>query len=135
MTLLADVPAELEDEDGRRLAAAGVTIDERRSRAAGSGRRSRRRRLHRRHRTALRGAARGSLHQRSPLAAHLGAAVGAQQPPRVGDVALEVDARFQSDTVPGLSAAGDLSSQMPSVANAVAAGSNAAAAIVRGLVT
>ncbi len=33
----------------------------------------------------------------------------------------------------GLSAAGDVSAQMPSVANAVAAGSSAAAAIVHGL--
>ncbi len=36
--------------------------------------------------------------------------------------------------MPGLSAAGDVSVQMPSVANAIAAGSNAAAAIVHGLV-
>jgi thioredoxin reductase len=35
--------------------------------------------------------------------------------------------------VPGVYAAGDLSGQMPSVANAVAAGSNAAAMIVRDL--
>jgi thioredoxin reductase len=36
-------------------------------------------------------------------------------------------------SAPGLSAAGDLSSQMPSVANAVAAGSTAAAMIVHDL--
>jgi thioredoxin reductase len=48
--------------------------------------------------------------------------------------AVQVDPMLET-TVPGLSAAGDLSSQMPSVANAVAAGSNAAAAIVRSLVT
>ena len=36
-------------------------------------------------------------------------------------------------SVPGLFAAGDVSAQMPSVANAVAAGSNAAAMIVHDL--
>ena len=35
--------------------------------------------------------------------------------------------------MPGVFAAGDLSGQMPSVANAVAAGSNAAAMILRDL--
>ena len=38
-------------------------------------------------------------------------------------------------SVPGLSAAGDVSAPMPSVANAVAAGSNAAAMIVHGLMS
>jgi thioredoxin reductase (NADPH) len=46
--------------------------------------------------------------------------------------AVEVDPTFQTG-VPGLFAAGDVSSQMPFVANAVAAGSNAAAMIVHGL--
>jgi thioredoxin reductase len=38
-------------------------------------------------------------------------------------------------SVPDLSAAGDLSSQVPSVANAVATGSSAAAMIVGGLMS
>jgi thioredoxin reductase len=38
-------------------------------------------------------------------------------------------------SVPGLSAAGDVSAEMPSVANAVAAGSSAAAMIVGGLMS
>ncbi len=46
--------------------------------------------------------------------------------------AVEVDERFHS-SVAGLSAAGDVSGQMQSVANAVAAGSNAAAMIVHDL--
>jgi thioredoxin reductase len=53
-----------------------------------------------------------------------------------GPVALDavaVGAMFQTN-VPGVSAAGDLCSHMPSVANAVAAGSSAAAMIVHGLV-
>lgn len=36
-------------------------------------------------------------------------------------------------SVPGLFAAGDLGGQMPSVANAIAAGSDAAAMVVHGL--
>ena len=40
-----------------------------------------------------------------------------------------VDARY-STSVPGLFAAGDVSAQMPSVANAVAAGAGAAAMVV-----
>ncbi len=48
--------------------------------------------------------------------------------------AIEVDPRFHT-RLPGLSAAGDVSSQMPSVANAVAAGSGAAAMIVGDLMS
>jgi len=46
--------------------------------------------------------------------------------------ALEIDQMFGT-TVPGLFAAGDVSPRMPSVANAVAAGSSAAAMIVHDL--
>ena len=132
VTLLADGPAELAAEDAERLSAAGVVIDERRV-------------------TDLRGP--GStltavafadgeerpcggllvpvtLHQRSTLAEQLGA-VAADPGPVVVD-ALELDPGFHS-SVPGLSAAGDLSGQMPSVANAVASGSSAAAMIVHDL--
>ena len=48
--------------------------------------------------------------------------------------AVEVDPMLHT-SVAGLSAAGDVSSQMPSVANAVAAGSTAAAMVVQGLMT
>jgi thioredoxin reductase len=133
VTLFADGPGELDPAGADRLRVAGVTVDERRV-------------------TGLRGPgyelaavvfADGAerrcegllvpvtLHQRSPLAAQLGAEAAA--PGHVVADAVQVDEMHQS-TVPGLSAAGDLSTQMPSVANAIAAGSNAAAAIVRSLV-
>jgi hypothetical protein len=64
------------------------------------------------------------------LAEQLGA-VAADPGPVVVD-ALELDQAFHTSAL-GLSAAGDLSGQMPSVANAVAAGSSAAAMIVHDL--
>jgi thioredoxin reductase len=133
VTLLADGPAELDADDADRLQAAGVAVDERRvaelrgpdgtlttvAFADGSER-----------------PCRGllvpvTLHQRSALAEQLGAAA-AEPGPVVAD-AIDVDSTFQT-TVPGLSAAGDVSAQMPSVANAVATGSSAAAMIVHDLV-
>jgi thioredoxin reductase len=132
VTLLTDGPSELDDGDAGRLRAAGVAIDERP--VAG-----------------LRGPgdtltavafADGSerpcagllvpapMHQRSPLAARLGAAL-AEPTPVVAD-AVEVDAGLET-RVPGLYAAGDVSPQMPSVANSIAAGAKAAASIVRSL--
>jgi thioredoxin reductase len=129
VTLLADGPAELDGENAERLRAAEVTVDERRiAELRGPG-------------DALVAVAfadggerpcRGllvpvTLHQRSALARQLGAtAAGAG--PVVAD-AIEVDAAFRT-SVPGLLAAGDVSPRMPSVANAVAAGSTAAAMIV-----
>ena len=71
-----------------------------------------------------------TLHQRSPLAEQLGAAL-ASETPLVAD-AIEVDQGFHSN-VAGLSAAGDATGQMQSVANAIAAGSNAAAMVVHDL--
>ncbi|MGV0769132.1 FAD-dependent oxidoreductase [Mycobacterium syngnathidarum] len=68
-----------------------------------------------------------TLHQRSPLAAQLGA-VSAPGP--IAADALVVDA-FARTSVPGLFAAGDLSAQMPQVAAAVASGSQAGAAVVQ----
>lgn len=70
-----------------------------------------------------------TLHQRSPLAAQLGAV--SAPGPIVAD-GLIVDA-FARTSVPGLFAAGDLCAQMPQVAAAVASGSQAAAAIVQHL--
>jgi SAM-dependent methyltransferase len=69
-----------------------------------------------------------TLHQRSPLAEHLGATTIAG--PIAAD-AIEVDASGHTG-VPGLSAAGDTSITMPTVANAIAAGSTAAVMIVHG---
>jgi thioredoxin reductase len=68
-----------------------------------------------------------TLTQRSALAAELGA-TNAPPTPITAD-ALAVDAMYET-SVPGLAAAGDLSVSMPSVANAIAAGSKAAATCV-----
>ena len=133
VTLLADGPAELEADDSERLRAARVVVDERRVaglRGPGSTLTAV---------TFADGAERTchgllvpvTLHQRSALAEQLGAA--AAEPGHVAVDAVEVDPTFHT-SVPGLFAAGDASSQMPSVANAVAAGSSAAAMIVHDLV-
>ena len=133
VTLLANGPAELDADDVERLRSAGVTVDERPvAELCGPGSTL----------TAVvlsDGTERPlggllvpvTLYQRSPLAEQLGAA--ASSPGPVVADALEVDSMFQTG-VAGLSAAGDLSCQMPSVANAIAAGSNAAAGIVRSVV-
>jgi thioredoxin reductase len=132
VTLLTNGPAELEADDRDWLRAARVTVDERRV-AELRGPNSTL--------TAVAfddGGERPcagllvpvTMHQRSTLAAQLGAAA-ADPAPVVVD-AVEVDATFQT-SVPGLFAAGDVSPRMPSVANAVAAGSSAAAMIVHGL--
>ena len=73
-----------------------------------------------------------TLHQRSELAAQLGAA--AADPGPLAADAIEVDPALDTG-VPGLFAAGDVTAPMPSVANAVAAGASAAAMIVLGLMT
>jgi thioredoxin reductase len=70
------------------------------------------------------------LHQRSGLAERLGAAA-AEPGPVVAD-AVEVDPAFHTSAA-GVLAAGDLCGQMPSVANAVASGSAAAAMLVHDL--
>ncbi len=132
VTLLCDGPAELDPGDAERLRAAGVSIEERSVAALhGPGDTL----------TAVRfadGSERAlggllvpvTLHQRTALAAELGAAVAAPGP--LSSETLAVDFAFRT-SVPDLSAAGDLSAQMPSVAAAIAAGSVAAAAIVGGL--
>ncbi len=132
VTLLVDGPAELDAEDAERLRAAGVAVDERPV-AGLLGPDS-----------TLTAAvfADGSerpiggllvpvtLHQRSALAEQLGAVAAGPGP--VAADAVEVDSKFNT-SVPGLSAAGDVSAQMPSVVNAIAAGSSAAAMVVGGL--
>lgn len=132
ITLYADGDPGLEPEEADRLAVAGVAVDERP--VAG-----------------LRGpdgtltsvtfvdggerACTGllvpvTLHQRSGLAEQLGAAIN-EPVPLVAD-GITVDARFAT-SVPGLFAAGDVGAVMPSVANAIASGSTAAAAVVQSL--
>jgi thioredoxin reductase len=132
VTLLADGPAGLDPGDAQRLEAAGIAVDERAvAGLIGAA-------------PDLTGIAFGdgselpcesllvpvTLHQRSDLGARLGAET-TERPPLIAD-ALEVDATFAT-SVSGLYAAGDASGQMQSVANAVAAGSGAAAMIVHDL--
>jgi thioredoxin reductase len=133
VTLLTDGPTALDAVDVERLRAARVTIDERRvTELRGPG-------------TTLTAVAFAdgselrchgllvpvTLHQRSGLATQLGATPADPGPMAVDAVA--IDAAFHTDGA-GVFAAGDVSSQLPSVANAVAAGSSAAAMIVHSLV-
>jgi thioredoxin reductase len=132
VTLLTDGLAELDAEAAEQLRAARVRVDERRlMELVGAGDRL----------TAVRFADGSTcrlggllvpitLHQRTALAGQLGAATAAPGP--LSSETVMVDAMLNT-SVPGLLAAGDLSVQMPSVVNAVAAGSTAAAMIVRGL--
>jgi len=134
VTLLTDGPSDLEPADADRLRDAGITVDERRvARLRGPGRSL----------TAVAFAGgnecpcRGllvpvTLHQRSPLGEQLGAAT--REPGPLAADALAVDAQFAT-SVPGLFAAGDASGIMPSVANAIAAGSTAAAMVVQSLMS
>ena len=71
-----------------------------------------------------------TMHQRSELATRLGATLAEPTPLAADAVVLD---GIGATTVPGLFAAGDLNGRMPSVANAVASGSNAAAGIVQRL--
>jgi thioredoxin reductase len=71
-----------------------------------------------------------TLHQRSQLAAQLGAAIAPSGP--IAPEAVQSDEMRRTD-VPGLYVAGDAGTGMPSVANAIASGSAAAAAIMHSL--
>ncbi len=112
VVLLTDGPADLAAEDHARLMAAGIAIDERpvAELVASDGELAQIAfvdggRMARRGLLVV-----APLHQRSGLAEQLGAA-------------------------PGVFAAGDVSAEMPSVAGAIAAGSQAAALIVQSLLT
>ncbi len=132
VTLLADGPSELDGEEAELLRAAGIAVDER----PVAGLRGPADAL-----SAVEFAEGGerslggllvpvTLHQRSGLAAQLGVVL-AEPGPLAAD-AIEIGA-MSATSVPGLFAAGDVGAQMPSVANAVASGSNAAAAVVQAL--
>jgi thioredoxin reductase len=134
VTLLTDGDPSLEPDVVDRLHAAGVAVDER----PVAGLRGPGANL-----TAVAFADGGerpcggllvpvTLHQRSALAAQLGAAT-AEPGPLAAD-AVAVDDAFAT-TVPGLFAAGDAGGVMPSVANAVASGNTAAAMLVGSLLT
>lgn len=132
VVVLANGAAGFDDESVGKLAAGGVRVEERRiaeflseageltSVAFTDG-------------TSL--ARRGvlvaaTLHQRSPLAAQLGAAVAPPGPVAADAVVIDP---FHRTSVPGVFAAGDLGAQMPQVAAAIATGSLGAAAVVQSL--
>jgi thioredoxin reductase len=132
VALLTNGPAQLDDAEAAQLEAAGIAVDEREVAglvgpgdtltavlfADGS----------RRPCGAL--LAPVVLHQRSGLAERLGAA--AAEPGPVMADPVEVDPAFHTSAA-GVLAAGDVCGQMPSVANAIASGSSAAAMVVHGL--
>jgi thioredoxin reductase len=132
VVLLTDGPAELDAGDRTRLAVAGVEVDEcpvaelaardgeLEAVVFTDGSRLARRGL----------LVAGTLYQRSRLAEQLGTALA--EPTPVAHDSLDVDAQWRT-TVPGVFAAGDVSAQMPQVAGALAAGSQAAAAVVQSL--
>ncbi|MET0898875.1 MAG: NAD(P)/FAD-dependent oxidoreductase [Mycobacterium sp.] len=132
VVLLTHGPADLDAEQRDKLAVAGVRVDERPiAELAGvdgslaavifaDGERLPRRGL----------LVATTMHQRSSLAARLGAEFAPPGPVAVD--ALKIDA-FCRTTVAGVFAAGDVSAQMPQVAAAVAAGSLAGAALMQSL--
>ena len=131
VTVLTDGPGGLTDDEAVALARAGVTVDER-SVAGMEGPDATL--THVRFTDGTSRPLDGLLvpvvlHQRSTLAAQLGATTSTT--PLAAD-AIDVDVWMQT-SVPGLVAAGDVS-VMPSVANAIAAGSMAASSVVRSLV-
>ncbi|MFV9635980.1 NAD(P)/FAD-dependent oxidoreductase [Mycobacterium neumannii] len=133
VVLLTDGPADLDPAQRERLAAAGVTVDERAvaelAGAAGNLEAVVFTDDSRLPRTGILVAT--ALHQRSSLAEQLGAATG--EPTPVTHNPVHIDA-FYRTSADGVFAAGDLVAQMPQVAAAVAAGSAAAAAVVQSLV-
>jgi thioredoxin reductase len=132
VTLLTNGRATLTSEDRALLAAAGVVIDERPvMRVDGTGDEIAKVVFEdgdERPCGALLVAS--VLHQRSKLAAQLG--VQAAPPTPIAADAISVGPMGET-SVPGVFAAGDTGAGMPSVANAIAAGSNAAASVVRSL--
>jgi thioredoxin reductase len=134
VALLTGGRSRLTDDDRRRLRDAGVDVDEREVRAVrgdGGGENL----------TAVvftDGSERecggllvpAVLHRRDDLADQLGLALAPPTPIAADAVAA---GPMGETSVPGVFVAGDAAAGMPSVANAVAAGSNAAAAIVRSL--
>jgi thioredoxin reductase len=133
VTLYTDGPADLDPVDAHRLHAAGIPVEDRRVVGlAGTGDDLDAVELEGGSSRACGGLlVPVTLHQRSALAAQLGAE--ALPPAMIAADALVVDPMFAT-TAPGVFAAGDLGTAMPSVANAVAAGSNAAAAVVHSLI-
>ena len=134
VTLYTDGPSDLSADERDRLTAAGVALEERRVTALhGPGGALSEIELVDGTRRPCGGLLMPfTLHQRDGLAEQLGAA--AAPPGPVAADGLEVDATLAT-TVPGLFAAGDVSAHVPSVPGAIAAGQQAAAMLVVGLMT
>ncbi len=133
VTLLSNGPSDPEPPDAERLAAAGIRVDERRlSGLRGEGRELSAVEFEDGDELECEGLlVATTMHQRSDLAARLGAEL-APVGPAIAD-AVVIDDRFES-SVPGLFAAGDAAAKSPpSVANAIASGSTAATMIVGSL--
>jgi len=132
VTLLTNGGAALPDDDRARLAAAGIAVDERRvASVRGSGDELSAVLFADGSERPCGGLLVGAtLHQRSDLAAQLGLAFSPPNPIAYDAV---VVGPMGETSVPGVVVAGDAGDGMPSVANAVAEGSNAAASIVRSL--
>jgi thioredoxin reductase len=132
VTLLTNGPAALSEDDRTRLAAAGIDVDERIvARVSGPGDD-----VSAVHFTDGSERPCGGLlvatvlHQRSDLATQLGLELAPPNP--VAADAIAITATGETN-VHGVVVAGDAGVGMPSVANAIAGGSNAAAAVVRSL--
>ena len=131
VVVMSDEPARLDVQQSRRLEAAGVTVDERRvTELIGQGDQLRELVFAdgtRMERDGL--LVEAPLQQRSALAEKLGASCGSG--PLAPD-AIGVDELFRTD-VPVVFAAGDVCTEQPHVAGAIAAGSNAAMIVVQSL--
>lgn len=133
VTLYANGPAAIDSDDVARVRAAGVTVEERRVvELLGPDTSLRAVRLaDSTERTCEGLLVPVTLKQRNRLAADLGAALA--EPGPLALDAVRIDPMYRTN-VPEVYAAGDTSAAMPSVANAIAAGSAAAAMIVHDLV-
>ncbi len=134
VSLLTGGTGDLQTPDRERLAAAGVSIDERPvAELLGRGRSLQAVRFDDGEQRACRGMlVAATLHQRSDLAARLGLALAPADPLSAEGLAL--DPQYQT-SVPGVYAAGDVAAGPPSVARAVAAGNFAGAMVVMSLAT
>ncbi|MBF6621400.1 MAG: NAD(P)/FAD-dependent oxidoreductase [Patulibacter sp.] len=132
VTLLTDGPDELDDAQREDLEARGVTIDRRPVAGldADGGALSAARFADGTTRPLNGLLIPVTLHQRSALATQLGVDFAPESPLSTETIAVDP---MGATSVPGVFSAGDASISMPSVANAIAAGSAAAAGVVQRL--
>lgn len=132
VVVLTDGPPRIDESDRARLAAAGITVDDRPvTRVVSEDSELAAVEFADGDRLARRGLLVSStLYQCTSLAAQLGVRFAAPGP--VSAEAIDIDQLYRT-SVPGVFAAGDASAQLPQVAAAIAAGSGAAASVVRSL--